>query len=177
MLQGSILPVMKQGFPVDAHIPAFQYAREAGIPCTAHAGEARGPDSVWETLEHFVPSRIGHGVRSIEDPVLVKHLREQQIHLEVCPTCNVQIDIYDTYADHPIDKLYRAGISLNVNTDDRTITNITLSQEYEKMHQTFGWEPKDFLQTNRNALIAAFVPDDVRTRLLAELEVGYQLGE
>ncbi len=162
------------GYPVDAHIPAFQYAREVGIPCTAHAGEARGPDSVWETLEHFAPSRIGHGVRSIEDPALVEHLREQQIHLEVCPTCNVQTDFYDTYADHPIDKLYRAGVSLNVNTDARTLVNITLSQEYEKLHQTFGWETEDFLHCNRNALRAAFVPEDVRSRLLAELEAGYQ---
>jgi adenosine deaminase len=162
------------GFPVDAHIPAFQYAREAGIPCTAHAGEARGPDSVWETLEHFTPSRLGHGVRSIEDPALVEHLREQQIHLEVCPTCNIQIDLYDTYSDHPIDKLYRAGISLNVNTDDRTISNITLSQEYEKMHQTFGWEPDDFYHCNRNALKAAFVQDNVRNKLLERLAEGYQ---
>ena len=131
---------------------------------------------MWETLEHFAPSRLGHGVRSIEDPVLLKHLREQQIHLEVCPTCNVQTDIYETYADHPIDKLYRAGLSIGVNTDTRGIGNITLSEEYEKLHQTFGWGPEDFLRTNRNALRAAFVPDDVRSRLMAKLEAGYQLG-
>ena len=123
----------KPGNVIDAHIAAFQYAHEKGIPCTAHAGEARGPDNVWETLQHFAPSRLGHGVRSIEDPALLEHLRQQQIHLEVCPTCNVQTNCYDTYADHPIDKLYRAGISVGVNTDTRTITNITLSQEYAEV--------------------------------------------
>ena len=162
------------GYPIDAHIAAFQYARDKRIPCTAHAGEARGPDSVWDTLQHLFPARLGHGVQSIEDPGLIEHLRRHQIHLEVCPTCNVQIDVYDTYADHPIDKLYQAGVSVGVNTDDRTITNITLSEEYTKLHQTFGWDTKEFYQCNRNALAAAFIPDDVRNKLLARLADGYQ---
>ena len=162
------------GYPIDAHIAAFQYAHQRGIPCTAHAGEARGPDSVWETLQYFAPSRIGHGVRSIEDPVLLDHLREHQIHLEVCPTCNVQIDIYDAYADHPIDRLVRAGVSVGVNTDTRTMTHVTLGQEYTRLHQTFGWQAQDFYHCNRNALSAAFVPEDVRNELLARLVDGYQ---
>jgi len=164
------------GNVIDAHIAAFQYARNKRIPCTAHAGEAHGPDNVWETLQHFVPSRLGHGVRSIEDAELLEHLRQHQIHLEVCPTCNVQTNVYDTYADHPIDKLHRAGISVGVNTDTRTITNITLSQEYAKLHQTFGWDTEDFFQCNKNALKAAFLPDNVRNRLLAQLVDGYQHG-
>jgi adenosine deaminase len=163
------------GYPIDAHVAAFQYAREKGIPCTAHCGEALGPESVWETLEHFGPSRLGHGVRSIEDPALLERLRRQQIHLEVCPTCNVVVDACDTYADHPVDRLYRAGLSVGVNTDARTLGNITLSQEYEKLHQTFGWDTADFFECNRNALNAAFVPDAVRQELLTRLNDGYQL--
>jgi adenosine deaminase len=162
------------GNVIDPHIPAFRYARENGIPLTAHAGETRGPVIVWDTLQYFRPSRLGHGVRSIEDAELVEHLRQQQIHLEVCPSCNVQTDIYDTYADHPIDKFYRAGLSVGVNTDARTLVNVTLSQEYENLHETFGWEASDFLQCNRNALNAAFIPEDVRQRLLARLMDGYQ---
>jgi adenosine deaminase len=164
----------KPGNVIDAHIPAFQYARDKGIPFTAHAGETRRLENVRETLEHFAPARLGHGVCSISDPVLLDYLREHQIHLEACPTCNVQTDCYDTYADHPIDRLYRAGISVGVNTDTRTITNVTLSQEYEKLHQTFGWDAQDFLHCNRNALKAAFVSDDVRSDLLARLVDGYQ---
>jgi adenosine deaminase len=129
---------------------------------------------VWDTLQHFAPSRLGHGVRSIEDPALVEHLRQQQIHLEVCPSCNVQTDIFDTYADHPIDTFYRAGIPVSVNTDARTLVNITLSQEYAKLHETFGWDTEDFFHCNRNALNAAFVPDDVRDKLMAQLVEGYQ---
>ena len=164
----------KPGNVIDAHIAAFQYARDKGIPCTAHTGEERGPDNVWATLQRFGPSRLGHGVRSIEEPMLLEHLRRSQTHLEVCPTCNVQTNVYDTYADHPIDRLYRAGVSVGVNTDTRGIGNITLSEEYEKLHQTFGWDAEDFYHCNRNALNAAFVPDDVRNRLLARLADGYR---
>ena len=84
------------GFPIDAHITAFQYAAAHNIPCTAHAGEARGSNSIWETLQHFHPLRLGHGVRSIEDPALLEHLRQHNIHLEICPTCNVQTDVCQT---------------------------------------------------------------------------------
>jgi adenosine deaminase len=164
----------KPGNVIDAHIPAFQYARDKGIPFTAHAGETRGPIIVWDTLQHFAPSRLGHGVRAIEDPALVEHLRQGQIHLEVCPTCNVQTNVFDTYADHPIDRLYRAGIPISVNTDARTLVNITLSQEYAKLNETFGWDIDDFFNCNSNALQAAFVPDDVRDRLMARLADGYK---
>jgi adenosine deaminase len=165
-----------ESLPVDAHVAAFQYARDEGIPCTAHAGEARGPESVWETLRGLSPSRLGHGVRSTEDPLLLDYLLEHQIHLEVCPTCNVQTNVYETYADHPIDALRRAGVSVGVNTDTRGIGNITLSQEYKKLHRTFGWDAKGFLQCNKDALHAAFLPDHVRDELLARLVDGYQHG-
>ncbi|NIM11190.1 MAG: adenosine deaminase [Candidatus Aminicenantes bacterium] len=157
------------GFPIDAHISAFRYARERGIPCTAHAGEARGPESVWETLEHFKPTRIGHGVRSIEDPQLLEELKKKNIHLEVCPTCNIQIDVFDTYTDHPIAGLYNAGVSVGINTDTRTITNISLSDEYEKLHQVFGWSIEHFLQCNRGALAAAFLLEPQKQALEKKL--------
>jgi len=164
----------KPGNVIDDHIAAFRYARENGIPYTAHVGETRGLQNVWDTLEHFSPKRFGHGVCSIEDPELLEILRKGQIHLEACPTSNVQTDCYETYADHPIDRLYRAGVSVGVNTDTRTISNITLNEEYEKLHQTFGWEQGDFYCCNVNALQAAFVPDDMRSNLLVQLADGYQ---
>jgi adenosine deaminase len=162
------------GYPIDAHIPAFQYAQNKGIPCTAHAGEAGGPESIWETLKYFNPARLGHGVRSIEDPLLIDHLREHQVHLEVCPTCNIQTDIFPTYRDHSIDRLFRTGISVGVNTDARTMANVTLSQEYENLFHTFGWESEDFYRCNCNALKAAFVPEQVRAGLLTRLTNGYE---
>lgn len=162
------------GFSIDNHVEAFSYAKGKSIFCTAHAGEAKGADSVWETLQYFGPSRIGHGVRSIEDQKLVEHLCKNKIHLEVCPTCNVQIDIYDTYENHPIDKLYRLGVSLNVNTDTRTISKNNLNTEYEKLQEVFGWTIHDFYNCNVNALKAAFIPEDLKKELLDKLQSAYK---
>jgi adenosine deaminase len=161
------------GYGIDNHLAAFQYAVEHNLSRTAHAGEAEGPESVWETLKHFKPSRIGHGVRSNDDPDLLTQLKHNKIHLEVCPTCNVQIDIFDTYADHPIDRLYNAGVSVGVNTDARTIVNTTLTQEYERLHQVFGWGTEHFLRCNSNALHAAFLPEEVKQRLERRLVEAY----
>jgi adenosine deaminase len=160
-------------FPIDAHISAFQFAATHNIPCTAHAGEARGSNSIWETLQHFHPLRLGHGVRSIEDPSLLEHLRQHNIHLEICPTCNVQTDVCQTYPDHPISDIYDAGLSISVNTDTRAMTNITLTQEYEKLHRTFGWGKEQFLQCNLHALRAAFISEPVKQRLINRLLEAY----
>jgi adenosine deaminase len=161
------------GFPIDNHIAAFSYAKEKNIFCTAHAGEAKGADSVWETLQYFGPSRIGHGVRSIEDSKLVQHLRKNKIHLEICPSCNVLINVYDNYKDHPIDDLYKAGVSLSVNTDTRTITNVTLNKEYQRLQDVFGWTVADFYNCNVYALQAAFIEEEIKRKLLYKLQVAY----
>lgn len=157
------------------HAPAFQYAREHGIPYTAHAGESRGLENVWDTLRHFAPRRLGHGVCCVEDPALLDTVRQEHIHLEACPSCNVQTGCYETFADHPIDRLHRAGVSLSVNTDARTLVDTTLSKEYAKLHRTFGWVEGDFYHCNRHALEAAFIADDVRRELVAGLNAGYRV--
>ncbi len=161
------------GYPLDAHLPAFQYAREHGLPYTAHAGEARGPDNVWETLRLLQPRRIGHGVRSIEDASLLDHLRATGVHLEVCPSCNVQTNIVPAYRDHPVDRLLQQGVSLGISTDTRTITDVTLTKEYERLQDTFGWGIEHFRTVNLNALQAAFVEPAVRDELEERLRQGY----
>jgi adenosine deaminase len=161
------------GFPLVDHLAAFRYAQEKGLPRTAHAGEGSGPESVWQTLKHLKPSRIGHGARSSEDTDLIAYVKQQQIHLEVCPSSNLQTNMYATYADHPINELYTDGVSLSVNTDTRTITNITLTQEYERLHKAFGWDAQHFLTCNLHALQASFLPADVKQQVEARLRAGY----
>ena len=161
------------GFPLDAHIPAFRYALEHDLSRTAHAGEASGAKSVRETLKYLQPTRIGHGVRSSEDRSLLDVLRAEHIHLEVCPTSNVQTNIYETFANHPIDLLYKAGISLGVNTDTRTITPTTLTQEYDQLHHFFGWSIQQLLQCNLFALQAAFLSDEKKKVLEQRLQKAY----
>jgi adenosine deaminase len=157
------------GFSIDAHVPAYRYAIDHGLGRTAHAGEARGADSVWETLRAFEPTRIGHGVRSAEDPALVEHLRRERIHLELCPTSNVQTRAVLAYEDHPINRLLRAGVSLSVNTDTRTITNVTLEQEYARLREVFKWGDAELMACNREALRAAFLDEATRERLMRQL--------
>ena len=162
------------GCPVTNHVQAFDYAREKGLHITAHAGEASGAESVWETLRHFKPTRIGHGARSAEDAKLVEHLKEKKIHLEICPSCNVQTSMYDEYKDHPVDQLKKEGVLLNINTDCRTIVDVTLTTEYNKLQQTFGWTKQDFFDCNVNALKAAFIPDELKNKLIEKLTEGYK---
>lgn len=161
------------GYPITNHIAAFQYAKQKEIFCTAHAGEAMGAESVWETLNYFGPSRIGHGVRSYEDPKLVEHLRNNYIHLEICPSCNVQINIVDEYKNHPVDQLKKEGVSININTDCRTIVDISLNREYQKLQDVFGWTITDFYDCNVNAIKAAFISEEVKQILLNKLAIEY----
>ena len=160
---------MKPAIRLMRRFPAFRYAIDHGLHRTAHAGEARGPDSVWETLREFQPSRIGHGVRSIEDPALVEHLIRERIHLEVCPTSNLQTGISREYTEHAVDDLYRAGVPLSINTDTRTITNITLTEEYRNLEQHFGWTAADLLACNQAAVEAAFVEESTKRELRERL--------
>jgi adenosine deaminase len=162
------------GFPLDAHVGAYRYARDQGLFRTAHAGEALGPESVWETLRVLEPQRIGHGTRSIEDPRLVEHLRRERIHLELCPSANVQIiPSIGSMEEHPIDRLYRAGVSLNVNTDSRMLTPTTMTKEYEALSRVFQWGEQEFLRTNLMGLEAAFADDSAKQQVKARLLDAY----
>ena len=162
------------GFPLDAHRAAYRYAREHGLARTAHAGEARGPESVMETLRALQPTRIGHGTRSIEDAHVVEHLKRERIHLEICPSSNVQIiPSIASWEQHPVDRLYRAGVPLNVNTDTRMLTPATLTGEYERLEQTFGWGSEEFLRTNLMGMEAAFADAATKARIKERLCSAY----
>ncbi len=161
------------GFPIDNHLKAFAYANEQGLNITAHAGEAKGAESVWESLKHFHPSRIGHGVRSVEDSRLLTFLKEEDIHLEVCPTSNVQTDVVDTIENHPADKIYRSGLSMSINTDARTISDTSLSREYQILTRVFGWEKAHFLRCNLEAIRHAFTSEEKKTILKEKMIKAY----
>lgn len=162
------------GYPLAPHIGAYRYAREHGLFRTAHAGEGMGPESVWETLRALQPQRIGHGTRSYEDPDLIAHLVRERIHLELCPSSNVQIiPSLRSMEEHPIDRLYRAGVSLNVNTDSRMLTPTTMTREYEHLARFFGWGAPEFLRANEMGIEAAFINNEVKQRLAKRLTEAY----
>lgn len=163
------------GFPVNNHIKAFRFAHENKICCTAHAGEAKGADSVWETLEQLHPYRIGHGTRSIEDKKLIDFLKKKKIHLEVCPTSNIQTNVFDRIEDHPADKIYNAGVSMSINTDGRTVTPVTLTSEYELLNKIFSWQKDHFFKCNMEAIEHSFIDESKKKKLKEKLIKGYQL--
>jgi len=161
------------GYAIDANKEAFLYAIKHDLPRTAHAGEAKGPESIWETINVFKPSRIGHGVRSIEDKNLVEYLIKNDIHLEICPTCNIQTNVFNQYKDHPINFLYNSGVSLGINTDGRTLANVSLSEEYKNLINTFNWGAEHLTKCNLNAISKSFIPEQEKKYLRQKIISSY----
>ncbi len=159
----------REGHPAN-FAKAFRMAAEAGLGITAHAGEFGGPDSVIAALEFLRVKRIGHGVRAIEDPNLVKRLADERVVLEVCPGSNMALGIYSVLRFHPVNLLRRAGVRLTLNSDDPPFFNTTLGKEYASVAKTFGWSLEDQLEITRTAIEAAFCDDGTRQRLLVRLE-------
>ena len=110
----------------------------------------------------FHPSRIGHGVRSAEDEKLLRHLKKENIHLEVCTSSNIQVNVFDTIENHPADKIYKTGVSMSINTDARAITPVTLSSEYDLLKTVFDWKKEHFLRCNLEAVKHAFCDDELK---------------
>jgi adenosine deaminase len=154
------------GYPPEAFAPAFDIAREAGLGLTVHAGEWAGPESVRGGLALGV-SRIGHGVRAAEDPELVRELADRGTVLEVCPTSNVVLGLYRSYAEHPLPALRAAGVPVTLGSDDPPYWDATIGGEYAVAAEHFGLGEDALREVTRTALRAAFVEEDVRLRLLA----------
>lgn len=144
------------GIPPDKFAAAFAKAREAGLPAVPHAGETAGADCIWGAVEALGARRIGHGVRCLDDPALVEVLRERQIVLEVCPTSNVLLGVAPSLAEHPLPKLMEAGLIVTINSDDPPMFNTTLTEEYLRCADAFGWDFAMVEKINRNAFEAAF---------------------
>ncbi len=159
---------------INNHIKAFDYARKKGLNLTAHGGEARGAESVTEILDHLNPTRIGHGVRSLEDPEVAERIKREGVHLEVCPTSNIQTNVFDTIADHNIDTIYNSGISVSINTDSRTVTRVTLSSEYELLRAEFDWTLEHFRRCNLQSTEHAFTDDETKKSLREKINKGYK---
>jgi aminodeoxyfutalosine deaminase len=133
----------------------YREARDRGLRLTCHAGETVGPESVWEALA-IGAERIGHGIRSIEDPLVVEHLRERDIPLEVCITSNVRTGAVRSLAEHPVRRLYDAGVPIILNTDDPALFGCTLTGEYELARREFGFTEEELAQLTRNSFEYSF---------------------
>jgi adenosine deaminase len=153
-------------FPARLFRDHFKRARDAGLEVTVHAGEVDGPESVWASIRELGATRIGHGIHSLRDPELVDYLAEHRIGLEVSITSNIHTGTVDTYADHPVKRIFERGLLANLNTDDPAISGIDLRHEYEVAAARAGLSPQMTRQSQANALEMAFLPEEEKRALV-----------
>jgi adenosine deaminase len=160
----------ERALPTAAFAPAYREARRLGLRTTVHAGEFDGPRSVWEALEALEAERIGHGVRALEDPELVRVLARQKTPLECCPTSNLRTGVVRDWAEHPIPGLHRAGVAVTVGSDDPALFDTTLSGEWGVLEQRLGLAPAEVATIGLRTINAAFLPEAERRPLARALE-------
>ncbi len=173
------------GFPPSRHLDAFQLIHRANFHVTIHAGEAFGLPSIWEALQWCGAERLGHGVRIVDDIQvgsdghfamgrLATYVRDRRVPLEMCPTSNVHTGAVASIADHPIDMLRRLRFRVTVNTDNRLMSDVTLSSEFETLTRVFGFGLDEMQWLTLNAMKSSFAPFDQRLRLInGVIKPGY----
>jgi adenosine deaminase len=142
--------------------PAYRLMHDKGYGCTVHAGEVVGPESVWATLNDLPVTRIGHGVRSSEDPRLLDELARRGTVLEVCPGSNLALGIYPNRASHPLHRLIEAGVRVTLNSDDPPFFHTTLGAEYDLA----GLGDEALRRITRTAIEASFADPATKAKLL-----------
>jgi adenosine deaminase len=158
------------GHPASAHRAAFVHAHEHGMFCTCHAGEGAGPESVADAVRNCGARRIGHGTRLIEDPRLTDELARQGVAIEACLTSNVQTHASKDYASHPLRAYFDRGMRVTLNTDNRLMSRTTLTAEYEHAANHLHFSVDELCTLARNGFESAFLPDDERSLLLADVD-------
>jgi len=160
--------------PPEKFAEAFAMAEQAGLPSVPHAGETAGPASIWGALNTLKAVRIGHGVRCLEDPVLVEELRSRQIPLEVCPTSNLCLGVAPDLESHPLPQLVAEGLYVTIGSDDPAIFNTTLTDEYLKIAAAFGYDACDVVHLVMNAVRASLLDDKDKTEMVQAFESTLQ---
>ncbi len=155
----------EENFPASDYAEAFEIAAGAGLGCTVHAGEWAGAESVRAGLELPV-TRIGHGVRAIEDPALVVELAERGVVLECCPTSNVVLGVFPSYEQHPLPSLRAAGVRVTLGSDDPPYFGASIGGEYAVCRERFGFDDADLLDLTRTAIDAAFCDEQLKASLM-----------
>jgi adenosine deaminase len=156
--------------PVADFASIFARAHDAGLRSVPHAGEWAGPANVWQTLEHYAPDRIGHGVRSVEDPRLVQELASRAIPLEVSPLSNVATGVYASLEEHPFARLRDAGVVVTLNSDDPTMFGGWVDGVYEAARATWGFTDGELAGLAAGSVDVSFAEDATKAELRAGID-------
>lgn len=164
------------GYPAADHARAFAYARNNNLAVTVHAGEGYGAESIGQAVHKCCANRIGHGTRLLEDPELAQFVNDRRIALEICLTSNVQTRAAESYETHPLRQCFDKGMNVTLNTDNRLMSNTTLSDEYHAASKHLGFSFDELVTISLNGFNSAFIPWAERQRLaLAAAEKIKQL--
>ncbi len=144
-------------FPAEAYATVYQEAKKRGFRLTVHAGECEGAESMWAAINTLKPERIGHGIRANEDPKLVSFLQECQIPLEMCVTSNVKTGVCESVKEHPIKEYFQEGLLITLNSDDPSMFNSSISNEYIILNQELGFSLSELKQISMNGVDASFM--------------------
>lgn len=150
-------------------VDVFARARAEGLHVLPHAGELAGAERIWEVVRALGAERLGHGVRCLEDPALVEHLRDRGIALEVCPSSNVRLGVVRSLAEHPLPRLLDAGLRVSLGSDDPPLFDTDLVQEYVRAAEAFGWDRSRLVALAEASIEHAFMPAPRRAAMLARL--------
>jgi len=166
----------ENGFPPALHHQAIEIARKSGLHVTIHAGEGCCPAHIREAID-LGAERIGHGVYLYQDPDTEKLVRERKIPLEACPTSNLQISgVMDSYSEHPFKRYLDEGIPVTINTDNRLMSQIDVTHEFEKIIEAFSLSEDEIKTILLNSANAAFAPEEVRNSLRKQVEEAFVAG-
>ena len=164
----------ERGHPAEVHAPAFAYAQQHGLACTCHAGEGDGAGSVREAVYACHAHRIGHATRLIEDPALTREVTERRIALEICLTSNVQTRAASSYEAHPIRRYFDAGANVVLNTDNRLMSGVTLTDEYVHAAEHLDFSFDELCTVALNGFESAFLPPVERAALVASVKADIE---
>jgi len=156
---------------------AFALAKDAGMPFVPHAGETRGAESIAELLRISNPVRIGHGVRCLEDPDVVRELRDRQIPLEVNPTSNICLGVFPSLDEHSLPKLMDEGLYVTINSDDPPMFGTTITDEFYECSKSFGFSEDILWSLSLNAANAALLPTEEKRALIARMREGFAAAQ
>lgn len=161
----------ERGYPASAHAEAFGFARLNELACTVHAGESDGVASLRQAVHLCGANRLGHATRLLEDSALAQYVDDRRIALEICLTSNVQTRVIDRYEVHPLRQLFEQGHEVTLNTDNRLISGVTLTDEYVAASEHLGFTFDELALIAMNGFRSAFLPWQARLALLAAARV------